>query len=169
MRITPTAAVLLLALGLGERGFSDDGYVGIYADSLGTQPCASVAPPSSMTLYVIAKTEGASANGIMGAEFRIEVTNSSGWLVAYSPPSEASAALGNPVDMSDDPEDNSGVTMAFSECQAPVAGIIQLGTLQAFNWGGSPTTLEVKRHNTPSNGLFTCPLFTMCDAPVVLR
>jgi hypothetical protein len=65
---------------------TNNGYVGIYVDSLGTTPCTSVPPMTGTTLYVIAKTAGASSNGITGAEFRIEVTSPSGWFISYTPP-----------------------------------------------------------------------------------
>src|SRR5262245_24546564 len=65
---------------------TNDGYIGIYADAAGTLPCTTVPPLSGTTLYVIAKLEGASAGGISGAEFRIEVENPSGWQFSYTSP-----------------------------------------------------------------------------------
>jgi hypothetical protein len=69
-----------------------DGYVGIYRDSLGTQACASVPPYTGATLYVIAKTAGLSADGITGAEFRIELSSPSDWYVSYASPATATIA-----------------------------------------------------------------------------
>ena len=111
---------------------TDDGYIGIYNDSLGTVPCASVPPMTGTTLYVIAKTSGMTANGITGVEFRIEVTDPSGWSFTYTAPSGATGP-GNPLDTSSSPDDESGVNLAFSSCVLPQNGKIPLGTINVFN------------------------------------
>jgi subtilisin family serine protease len=142
---------------------ADDGYVGIYSDSLGSTPCTEVEQYTSTTLYVIAKTAGGSANGIRGAEFRIEVTNPSGWILSFTPPGAANVVLGNPVDADPDPDAGGGLNLGFPSCQAPDgSGRIRLGTLSVFNLNGSPTELRVKRHSQPSNAGYACPLFVKC-------
>jgi hypothetical protein len=117
------------------------------------------------TLYVIAKTAGASANGISGAEFRIEVSNPTGWFFSYYPPS-GSTPMGTILDTDPgNPSDGSGLNIVFPTCQQPVSSTIFLGTISLFNAGGSPTSLSVKRHSNPTNPGYTCPLFTLCDDP----
>ena len=78
--VTVGVIAVLILFGTSELwAQTGDGYIGVYADSTGTSPCATVPQWSGKTLYVIAKTAGASADGITGAEFRVEVTHSSGW------------------------------------------------------------------------------------------
>jgi hypothetical protein len=142
-----------------------DGTIGVYADSEGTQPCATV--DSFATLYVIAKVEGASAGGITGTEFRIEVEHPAGWTFAYSAPPDADVRMGNPMDLDPQkPDDGAGVRIAFAACKEPVKGKIDLGTIFVTRAGGSPTLLVVKRHAKPSNTQYPCALFTLCDSPV---
>jgi len=77
---------VLLALAPAAFAQTNNGYVGVYADSLATTPCTSVPQYSGTTLYIIARTAGGSVDGITGAEFRIEVTSPSGWFISYTPP-----------------------------------------------------------------------------------
>jgi hypothetical protein len=141
------------------------GYVGIYTDSLGTAPCATVLPLNGTTLYVIAKTAGGSADGITGAEFRIEVTNPDGWIFTYTPPGVTNLIIGNPIDTDPDPSAGGGMTLAFSNCQVPSNGMVGLGTLSVFNTSGGVTDLLVKRHSQPTNSGYPCALLLKCDAP----
>ena len=137
-----------------------NGYVGIYSDSAGTQPCATVAPMSGGLLYVIATLEGNSASGITGAEFRIEVSDPDGWWMVYLP-IDADVLFGDPLDTGD----GAGVSFAFNTCQTPNAeGKLLLATIGVINFSGAPTTLFVKRHSNPTNSSFFCPLFTLCDS-----
>jgi hypothetical protein len=155
--LVPTALPTASAL-------ADDGYVGIYSDSLGSSPCTVVEQYSGTTLYVIAKTVGGSEDGIRGAEFRIEVTNPSGWILSYTPTSAANVVLGNPIDTEPDPDSGGGLNLGFPSCVAPDGnGQIRLGTLSVFNLSGDPTELRVKRHSEPSNAGYACPLFVKCD------
>ena len=168
MKLTTTIAcfvtpVLANASALAQIG---DGYVGVYADSLGTIACSHVAQMTGTTLYVIAKTAGASGNGIAGAEFRIEVTNAAGWYLSYTPPQTANIVLGNPIDLDPDPSAGGGLNLGFQRCQAPTeGGQVRLGTLSVFNASGGPTNLIVKRHSQPTNTTFSCALFVACDDP----
>jgi hypothetical protein len=141
-----------------------DGYVGVFADSAGTLPCANVPPFSGTLLYVLAKIASPSV-GITGAEFRIEVTSSSGWWINYTAPI-GQLAVGNPLDVDPDPSQGGGVNISFTSCQLPNAhGVVRLGTLSVVNLNGDPTQLLVKRHTVPRNADFSCPLFTRCDGP----
>jgi hypothetical protein len=147
-----------------------DGYVGVYGDSLGVTPCATIPQSTGATLYVIARTDGGTAGGITGAEFRIEVTNPSGWLLSYTPPGAASVTLGNPLDTDPDPDAGGGVNVAFPTCQTPTgSGQVRLGTISVYNLSGSATSLLVKRHSQPTSTGFTCPLFVKCDGPLYTK
>ena len=159
--------VFLMLVVVASNAFAQtgDGYVGIYANAAGTSPCTSVAPYTGTTLYVIAKTSGGSANGITGAEFRIEVTSPSGWFISYNPPAAANVASGNPIDTDPNPNAGGGLNVSFPSCQVPSGGQVSLGTLSVFNAGASPTNLLVKRHSQPSNSGFACALFVKCDDP----
>jgi hypothetical protein len=143
-----------------------NGYIGLFSDPEGTQPCTNVPPFTAAALYVVAVTEGASRAGITGAEFRIEVSNPSGWLIAYSAPASATAVMGNPIDTNPDPNAGGGTRIAFPECQVPVAAKVSLGTIAVYNRSGTATDLVVLRHSTPSISNSECPLLIACDAPV---
>jgi hypothetical protein len=166
-RIGTLAASLsiLVPLLVAPRARADDGYIGVYADAAGTRPCAYAPPRSTTVLYVIAKTNGRSKYGIMGAEFRIEVTSPSGWMFSYTAPSGANVVAGDPIDTTTDPNTGGGVDLSFSTCQIPANGMLALGTLSVVNVQGTATDLVVKRHSTPKNGNSICPLFVLCDGP----
>jgi hypothetical protein len=158
---------LTAILGLASQGHAQtgDGYVGVFADSAGTISCATVPPYTGAVLYVYAVTNGASASGLTGAEFRIEVSHPQGWSLNYMAPSAATTVLGNALDKEPGITNNKGVNLAFAECQVPVNNRVPLGAISVANYSGSPTNLTVKRHEKPKNPLFTCPLFILCDSP----
>lgn len=140
-----------------------DGMLGVYGDAQATQRCATIAPGSFTTLYVVATLGGATNAGVTGAEFRIEVSNPTGWLFQYTPPNTP-VVIGQPMDLTpNDPTDPAGVNVAFSTCKT--GPLVEFGTLAVFNLGGGPTTLSIKRRNIPSNADWACPLFTLCDEP----
>jgi hypothetical protein len=166
----PTAALWVLGLLCGATASAwaqtGDGYVGVYADSLGTIACSTVPQMTGTTLYVIGKAAGTTAGGITGAEFRIEVTSPTGWMFSYSPPESANVVNGAVMDTSADSLDSSGMNLAFPSCVYPLNGVIHLGTISVFNLNGSDTQLLVKRHNVPRNPSEPCALFVACDDPV---
>jgi len=153
-----TVLITMFVVGVGLAFGQGDGYIGIYSDAAGTLPCTTVPPLSGTTLYVIAKLEGASAAGISGAEFRIQVGNAAGWSFSYTAP-PANIVMGNPLD-------GSGLRIAFGECREPGGGQVSMGTISVINFSGGPNNLFVKRHSTPSNPGYQCALFTLCDDPV---
>lgn len=141
-----------------------NGFVGIYADAGATSPCTTVLAGTGAILYVVASLEGTTAGGVVGAEFRIEVSNPEGWFFSFSA-TQGTTAIGNVLDTDPgNPNDGTGLTMAFSTCQSGSAQIL-LGTIGAFNSSGDPTSLSVKRHSTPSNPDYSCPLFVLCNGP----
>ena len=166
MRLAITvASMVVLCTSSPLFGQAGDGYVGVYSDAAGTQPCATV--NQYATLYVIAKLSGASSAGITGAEFRIGVESPSGWHFSYFAPAGNPIVLGNPIDAHpQEPNDGSGLRIAFASCEPPVNGQVNLGTLSVYKEAGAPPThLLVRAHSSPSNAGFQCPLFQLCDAP----
>jgi FlgD Ig-like domain len=142
-----------------------NGFLGIYADPQGTTSCTNVAPDTRATLYVIATLGGETATGITGFEFRVEVSDPAGWFFWYTPPAET-FPIGELFDVHpEDPDDDSGLDLAFASCQTGSGGRVACGTIGVFNISGSPTSLSIKRHSSPPNPGWTCPLFVLCDAP----
>jgi len=148
-----------------------NGYVGVYGDAAGTQCCITIPPSTAGTLHVIAKLNGMTAAGITSAEFRLEFSNTAGYFLTFTPNPLANLVLGSPTD--DNPAANDqgkGLNIAFPICQPdPIATQISLGTYQAFNAGGGACTIRTKRHESPSNPTFRCPLFTICDDPLFTK
>ena len=158
---------LAYTLGASTQALAGDGYIGIYADSNATEYCLNIPPFTGRILYVIGRLSGATAPGITGCEFRIEVTNPTGWVISYSPPA-ADLILGNPLDTQPGVADSSGVSIVFDSCLQPNAnGTVYLGTLSVLNVGGSLNQLLVRRHSLPNNPTYLCPLFTLCDEPML--
>lgn len=157
--IESATAVCVLLTPLALRAQAGNGYVGVFGDAAGTIRCMQAPPGVPVTLYVVAKTEGVSADGISGAEFRIEFVNPSGYLWNYTAP-ESSLVLGDPLG-------SVGSNISFPSCRPPVSGTVSLGTITVFNTGsGSPTDIIVKRRNPPSNSDYQCALMVQCDTPV---
>ncbi|MFQ5599061.1 MAG: hypothetical protein ACE5G2_00755 [Candidatus Krumholzibacteriia bacterium] len=138
--------------------WADDGYVGVYGDSLGTVPCVTVPAGSVATLYVVAHLSGATSAGITGAEFRVEVSDPTGWFFSYTAPPDAKTTMGDLL--------GTGVSLAYASCRTPTNGTVPFGTIGVYNASGSPTELGVKRHDEPTNLDYICPFFTLCDDPV---
>jgi len=137
---------------------TNNGFVGVFGDAAATIHCMQAPAGVPTTLYVVASTAGTTANGITGAEFRIEFTNPSGYFISYSAPSGAQA-LGDPLS-------SAGFNIAWPSCQVPSAGKVQLGTVMVFNAGsGGQTDIIVKRKNPPSNANYSCALLVQCDTP----
>ena len=58
-----SCAILTIGLTSGSPAEAGDGFVGLYEDAAGTQPCASVPPLSGKTLYVLGKLDGLTGGG----------------------------------------------------------------------------------------------------------
>ncbi len=142
----------------GPAMAQSDGYLGVYGDVNGTIRCPSAPPWVLTTLYVVATAAGASAAGIAGAEFRIEVENPSGYFFSYIAPDSAQV-LGDPLSPS-------GSNITWPSCRVGNgAGKINLGTIHVFNMGGAPTNIIVKHKEPPTNVDHNCPLLVLCDEP----
>jgi hypothetical protein len=141
----------------------DNGYIGIFADPQGTQPCASIPAGQVATLYIYAFPSGGTANGITGAEFRIVVTHSEGYQFLYQAPPGDGLTFGNPFDLTpNDPWDETGMNIAF-RCQT--TSRVSLGTILVLNLSGGPTELQIRKRNGPLNPSSNCALFTECTEP----
>lgn len=147
--------------------------VGIYADStasIGGPLCAPIGTVN--TLYVVAILGGASSTGIRGAEFRIEVSNPSGYFFTFHPATGISAS-GDPMDLQ--PADSlnaSGTTLLLNTCRpaAPAEGArVVLGRLEIANLSGGPVTLRVLPKIPATAPAQPCAAFNKCDAPVLTR
>jgi hypothetical protein len=142
-------------------GGGEPGFLGIYADPEGTQPCATIHAGTVGNLYVVAT---APQGGFTGAEFSIQVTNPEGYILLYVPP-EGAIVFGDPLDRTpNDPLDGSGVNIAWSTCRTSAR--VAMGSIIVFNQSGGPTELQIKRRNRPANPFIGwCPLFVACNAP----
>jgi hypothetical protein len=141
-------------------------YIGIFADAAATQTCASVPPGTGTTLYLVGFRGPATAAGIGGAEFRIVVTNATGYFISYTPPPNAPVVIGDPVDRTPgDDLDHVGVTMGFADCDEQTSDRIPFGTLNVFNFSGGPTELRIQRRDQSSNENYACPVLVNCDVP----
>src|SRR5262245_46459131 len=129
MRLHPGYACMLLVAFTTSVAAAGDGFIGVYSDSSGTQSCTNVPQYTGTTLWLVGKLDGTTANGIAGAEFRVEVTDPDGWYFSYTPPAN-SIAIGNPLDTDTD-EDTSGLSIAFSDCKNGEQ--VSLGTISVFN------------------------------------
>ncbi len=146
---------------------SDYGHIGVYADAAGTTTCATIDVGTAGTLYVLATPVGPTADGIAGAEFRVEVRSPEGWSLSFQP-AGPTIVIGDPIDTRPgDLSDASGTTMVFPACQAPdpVTGKVLLGTIVVANLGGAPTDLWLKRRTNPSNRMHPCALLLQCNVP----
>ena len=163
-------AILLLATSsnIGAQPYPADGYVGVYFDRAGTVACGT-APIGPTTLHILATLAGATQDGITGAEFRLEVSNSSGYFLIYSAvPGSCDINCTDALDLTPCVGDIVGASLTFPQCQASDdagPGRVYLGTITVVNVGGGPFTIDTKRRNPSSDPQFLCPLFFRCDEP----
>ena len=155
--ITAAAAAGPLAGGSDiqqPNGLTAGGFIGVYADPNGTEPCGTIPTGSIGMLYVVAT---APPEGFTGVAFRIEVTSPAGYQFFYTPPPAAAIVLGNPLDLTpEDFFDVTGANIAFSTCQTgPRVG---MGTILVVNTSGGPTELQVKRRSPTADPGFQCPV-----------
>jgi hypothetical protein len=168
------ASALLLLAPVSAR--SADGHIRLFFDPnqcRGEIPCGE-----SRNLYVYAELEGATAGGITGLEFGMQIGNDSaadpGWSFyeEFSPGitvTLGSGAFGPGDQLVITPRRNRGrgVNLAWGECQGGINGLVLLETVQITNVGCTGAELRVitTGHDLPSNQFFLCPLAVLCDAP----
>lgn len=159
-----------LVSGASAQPYPTDGYIGVFSDAAGTQCCATIPGFTSGTLYVIAKLNGATANGITGAEFRLVFPGgTAGYFLTWN--ALADVPLGTPLPPAN-PDDPYGVNLAYSACKPDPPGSatqVTLGTIAVFNAGGPATAIQVLKKKPPGNPDFTCPLLVLCDGPVFTK
>jgi hypothetical protein len=135
--------------------------LGLYFDPQGTTFERTQPATSSDTAWSLAVLGGdAAANGIAGAEFRLDNFPSDWFATPVANPA-ASLILGGPL--------AGGTNIAFDTCQIPgVPGTpVLLFTLNYFATSlRDQHVVRVLQHSTPSTPAFQCPLVVLCDAPV---
>jgi hypothetical protein len=172
MTLIVTAVLVAGLVSASAAQYPHNGYIGIYGDAAGTQCCITASPFTPATAYVISTLSDSTANGVTGAEFRIEVypAPGAGYVLSWTANPTLAVALGNPIDDTPlDPTDAKGCNLAFPTCQpAVLTDKIQWGTISIIALSATPAPLKltVKQKSPPSNPTRKCPLFTLCDAPV---
>lgn len=143
-----------------------NGTIGVYADAAGTLQCIQIAPFVPTTFYVIARAYGAASAGITGAQFRIEFSDLSGYLLLpFTPVPEASVVIGTVFDSTACDRNPAGIDIAFPDCRA-TNGEQLLGTFVLFGLGGThPVYMSTKRRLPAVDPGMKCPLFYLCDPP----
>jgi hypothetical protein len=143
---------LTLLLRVSISAAADDGLIGLYFDAAGTSCSATVPASTVTTLYVVAKLNGLSSQGITGAEFRVDGIPPE-W---FANESTAGTAIGSAL--------LGGCTQAFSHCQVGtdvvLSTIAVLATTQESN-----LVLGALSREPPSNQSQPWTLLTLCDAP----
>jgi hypothetical protein len=150
-----TLAALVLATSSPR---AQDGMLGIYFDTSGSECSGTVPTASFATLYVLLLPEGATTSGAIGAEFRIETP--AGGAFFFSGEQAAAGAnvfLGSAF--------GDGANIAFPVCQSGSA--VPILSFQVFSSGvpASDAVLRVRHRLPPSDPMFTCPVAVLCDAP----
>jgi sugar lactone lactonase YvrE len=146
-------------------------YLGIFADSAGTQSGLCVTSPGSTTLHLVATTGTTTEFGVTGAEFSIQVTNPTGYNFSYTPPAGAFSSQ-YPFDLTpNDSTDAAGTVVLLADCQPDsgspgVGNKVYFGAVNVLNFAGGTTELLVRRKNPPDNPGMPCPRFFLCDAPI---
>jgi hypothetical protein len=170
-----SCASLLLAL--ASPAWPSNGEIGLFFDPSGSKCVQSIPCTGFGKLYVVAMLEGASIEGITGAEYSIRIGPDrgadAGWTFAEDFTEEASVVLGKAfyptdIDTHQDPfVPGRGVNIAFSECVRGEGGRVLLEEVAVANSACStdPLPLRVVKHDYFSHRNFLCPLFTLCDAP----
>ena len=145
---------------LTSAAVAQDGTLGVYLNDTGTV-CEGSTGGAPLTGSIWVNLAGASSSGIQGAEFRIDNTMFTDYLIAPTANPSANVTLGNPFDQL-------GVNIAFPSCKTGTGGRVQLYTFSVIELT-SPAPedawLTVRQHFTSSNPNFKCPLVNLCDDP----
>jgi len=167
-----TAGLALTALLTGSS-WAANGNIGLFFDQnaalcQGAVPCG---PPVRVWVYGL--LQGATQNGITGAEYKVQVGNDNnpdpGFLFneTFDPSATVIGGAFNPPDNA-----TRGVNIAWPACQVGDGTKVLIETVDILNLDCSNTgevRLTVVKHDFPSNQFFQCPVFTMCDAPVYTK
>lgn len=155
--IAPLVIALCVAAGTASASS-----IGVFFAPDGSDCDATVEAFTPLTWYVCAVLGGdAAAGGVTGAEFSLEGTPSDMFKNVFAN-SLANVTLGSPV--------AGGCNIAFPTCQTGDNGILLLYRIEAISTTKpGPTYLTIKKHTTPSNPNFQCPVLFLCDAPLFTK
>ncbi len=137
-----------------------NGYIALYPS--GGPPLCCYDTPGGTVLQVVAHTAGASADGILGAEFRVEVSPPApGGTFLWTPDAAVLGSAGDPID-NGAAGDSAGVRLTFAGCRAPYEQAIPLGTIVVRGLDGVHDLL-VKRHERPAEPRLPCAQWLLCN------
>jgi hypothetical protein len=158
--ILKLSAVLVLARSWSfSPAYAGNGSIGIFLDPDCGTCGGTVGVGVPFTLHVNARLAGATAGGIVGADFRV-VGMPPAWLATVTPNPQASATLGNPFEL--------GCQIGFRECQTQAC--VNLYSIEVV-----PTTspvdvrLSVALRATPLCQPFCAIFLAGCDSPGYTR
>jgi hypothetical protein len=149
--------LLLVAVAMPRGGAASEGLLGIYSDLQATACDLAVPVGASRTFYVVFVPDGSTRGGIQGAEFQVDASEASGYLIA-SEESMGDISVGGGAF-------SGGTSIGWAQCQSDLA--IPVLKFQVLNVGSgaSDAPLQVRARSNPTNPTFACALANLCDAP----
>jgi hypothetical protein len=144
--------------------------IGVYLDTAGTV-CNGQTAGGIIQGSIWVNLAGAAANGITGAEFRVDPTQGyrgefyTNYTVNVT--QDTQVFLGNPFVVTNKFV-GGGTNMTFTSCQTGARVRLMTFTIVETE----PTNdiwLNVRQHAFPKNASFKCPLLTLCDAPAYTK
>jgi len=132
-------------------------------------------------MYVYAVLEGATAGGLTGVEYALQLgadgSSDPGWSFqeTFAPNAIALGSGGfcPPDQLAITPRRNigRGVNVAWGECQTGENGMVLVETVSVTNTGCSEAQLVllVGSHDVPRNTFFQCPLASLCNGPLYTK
>jgi len=167
---------MLLFLATGPAAQASDGAIRIFFEP---GVCQGFIPCGQMReLYVYAVLEGATAAGLTGVEYGLQIgydgNSDPGWafreIFAPNTVTVGSGGFCPPDQHAVTPRRNvgRGVNVAWAECQTGENGMVLVETVEVTNIGCSDAQLKllVGSHDRPGNAFFRCPLATLCNGPI---
>ena len=131
--------------------------LGVFADANGTDCDLTVPRFSPSTLYVLALLGGPAAEGIQGAEFRIDGVPPT-WFATWFGPIGCDFCT-NPL--------QGGTNVAWPSCATGTGGAVLIGTIQLFPVDLRENVyIRVRGHSMPSHPERPGPNVTLCNDPV---
>jgi len=150
--------------------FPPGGYVGVYADSLAQDSTVVLAPRPGFwlgTLHILAILNGAVADGITAAEFRVHLPLApAGMFITTTVDPSANLSIGQPITIG---MDDGGLRVAFPQCKhgEPAAGgkvVVPIARVDIFSLVEFDTPVLVQKL-APPDFRAPCPNFRKCDPP----
>ena len=138
-----------------------NGFISVYPE--GSPPTCCYPVADGTVLRVAARVAHATADGILGAEFRLEVSPPApGAVLAWTPDTDAATSVGNPVQNSTLQTD-AGVVITFGGCATSRGDEVLLGHLTVAGLTGEHELLVRRHQRTATRGL-GCAYFGLCNA-----